>query len=58
MSQYLEAPFEGKPNKLLSLEHVDGLEEHSPLVLSSSSFLRELEKIGSSLDSLLLLKEC
>ena len=58
MSQYLEYLFEEKPNKLLNLEHADGLEESSPLVLSSSSSLRELEQLGSSMDSLLLLKEC
>ena len=56
MSQYLEALFEGKPNKLLNLEHADGLGESSPLFPSSSFFLREVEQLSFSLDKLVLLK--
>ena len=54
MSQY--SLFEEKPNKLLNLEYADGFEESSPLVPSSSSFLGEVEQLGSSLDGLMILK--
>ena len=57
MSQYLESLFEEKPNKLLNIEYADGFEESSPLV-PSSSLIREVEQLGSSLDGLLILKEC
>ena len=56
MSQYSESMFEENPNKLLNIEYADGFEESSPLVPSSSSFLGEVEQLGSSLDGLLMLK--
>ena len=49
--------FEEKPNKLLNLDNADGFEEYSPVVPSSSSFLREVEQLSSSLDGLVILKE-
>ena len=40
------------------LEYIDGFDESSPLVPSSSSLLREEEQIGSSMDGFILFKEC
>ena len=56
MSQILEALFKEKPNKLINLEHADVFDESSPLVPSSSSFLWEVEHIGSYVDAFLLFK--
>ena len=56
MSQPLESLFEEKPNICINIEHADGFDESSPLV-PSSSFIREVEKLGFYMDSFLFLKE-
>ena len=50
MSQPLEAMFQENPNKLINIEHTYGFDESSPLVPSSSSLLKEVEQLGSSMD--------
>ena len=46
---------EEKTKNVKMLEHADGFDDSSLLVPSSSSLLRKVEQLGSSMDDLMLL---